>query len=373
MTAPKLASFRLVFVVFAIVASANPSQASTLFGLIDTGELFSSPDQGVTWTVHSTLLVRDAVGLAAGDTSSELYLASRSGVVYRSIDAGVNWTAVGAVSASDVVEMVIRSDLSIVLLTETGSVYVSVNQGTSFSAVAALTGSNFVSLDVTGLSERLYALTRTGEVSESADGGVDWTVTGAIAVSNAVEFRVGAFLWVLTATGDVFQSADDGASWDAVGTLSQTGMTALATDGATLLSSTSAGEVAISTDGANWTWQGVINQLTVTALSTDEPATSSVDPDPTTVVGVSLGTPWPNPARGATAAIFPVLLVQPEAVKLELYDSVGRQIAERDWEYLDAGFHELRWQPPVSEAGVYLARLTTGPGTTAARKWTVFR
>ena len=40
--------------------------ATTLFGLIDTGELDASGDTGDTWQVRSALPVSDAVGLAAG-------------------------------------------------------------------------------------------------------------------------------------------------------------------------------------------------------------------------------------------------------------------------------------------------------------------
>ena len=46
----------------------------------------------------------DASALVAGSSYEVLYLASASGSVYRSTDAGVNWTAVGAVTASDVVD-----------------------------------------------------------------------------------------------------------------------------------------------------------------------------------------------------------------------------------------------------------------------------
>ena len=48
-----------------------PGHASTLFALVDTGELFASDDQGITWTVRSVLPVSDAVGLIAGSSPLE--------------------------------------------------------------------------------------------------------------------------------------------------------------------------------------------------------------------------------------------------------------------------------------------------------------
>ena len=68
--------------------AASSSGATTFFGLINTGELYSSPDQGLTWAIRSSLPVRDAVALSAGASTSQLYLASARGVVYRSPDAG---------------------------------------------------------------------------------------------------------------------------------------------------------------------------------------------------------------------------------------------------------------------------------------------
>jgi hypothetical protein len=142
--------------------------------------------------------------------------------------------------------------------------------------VAALPASNFMSL-CSSVNQRVYALTRTGDVWESTDGGMIWVFKGAVTTPDAIEIEaLGASLYVLTHTGDVFRSTDSGASWLEVGTLSQSGLTALARHGTTLLVSTATGEVATSVDGTIWIWRGVINQLTVTALATDAPATSGV-------------------------------------------------------------------------------------------------
>src|SRR5262245_4259259 len=91
--------FAVVMVVVGLAVSPQPREAgaATLFGLVNTGELYSSANNGVTWSPLSTLPVRDATALAARLTSSDLFMASRSGVMYRSMDGGVNWNAVGAV------------------------------------------------------------------------------------------------------------------------------------------------------------------------------------------------------------------------------------------------------------------------------------
>src|SRR5262245_28310191 len=125
-----------VAILLALAASAPPISAATLLGLINTGELFSSGDGGVTWNPLSTLPVRDAAALAARLSTSDLFLVSRSGSVYRSMDAGASWTAVGAIAAGDLEDLSIKPDGTLLVLTATGSVYSSANLGTTFTPLS---------------------------------------------------------------------------------------------------------------------------------------------------------------------------------------------------------------------------------------------
>jgi hypothetical protein len=358
------------WMVLALLVTAAPSFASTLFGLIDTGELFSSADDGVTWTPLSTLPVRDAAALAARLSASDLFLASRAGSVYRSQDGGASWTAVGAIAASDVVDLGARTDGSLLVLTATGSLYRSADLGASFSALASLTGPDFVSLAYAGTTSKWYSLTRTGEVYESADQGIAWTPKGAIATSDAQRIRtLGSTLYVLTGTGDVYRSTDAAASWTAVGTLSQAGMMGLVRNGSALAAASREGHVATSADGAGWTWRGSMNQLTLTALATDEPVTTGVDEAVST--GVRLGPPYPNPSSGP--ASFALRLESNAEVTLVLHDMAGRVVARRAPQPYEAGWHVASWSPGVTRTGLYFLEIRTDAGLTATRRWVLVR
>ena len=347
-----------------------PAGAATLLGLIDTGELFSSGDNGVTWSALSTLPVHDAVALAARLSSADLFLASRSGSIYRSTDAGASWTAVGALAASDVADMAIRPDGALLVLTATGSLYRSTDLGASFTGLAALTGSNFTGLTFTTPADKYYALSRTGEVYESADGGATWTPKGALAVSDAEKIRaVSSALYVLTGAGDIFRSDDAGASWTAVGTLSQVGMRGLVRNGVGLAAATKEGHVATSADGATWTWRGSMNQLALTGLATDEPATTDVEPGPG--AGRFVTAPYPNPSTGALA--LAVSLEREQAVRLVLYDLGGRRVAERASQRLGAGRQVLEWESGVRRPGLYFLEIEIGSTFSATRRWVVMR
>ena len=354
-----------------VALPGGTAHSATLLGLIDTGELYSSANGGVTWTGVSTLPVRDAVGLQARSTTSELYLASRSGLIYQSLDGGTSWSGVGTVTASDVEDLLVRSDGALMVITASGSVYRSTDLGVSFTGIAALTGSNFVSL-AQRTDTRLYALTRTGEVYESTDLGVNWAAKSAITVANARRIRAfGSVLYVMTETGDIARSADAAASWTVVGTLSQVGMRGLVRYGTTLVAASREGHVASSPDGASWTWQGSINQLALTALATNDPATTGVG-EPPPGGAIALGAPRPNPSRDG-AGVFPIRLERDEVVTLELCDLTGRLVARRAPELVPAGSNQIAWNPGVRRAGLYFARLRGASGTAAAQRWVVLR
>lgn len=354
-----------------LLTSVTSSHAARLFALTNTGELFISANQGISWTIQSTVAVHDAVALQARLTNTDLYMASASGSIYHSSDSGLSWSAVGAPPVSDLVDMTIRGDGDIVILAASGDIYSSADLGATFTPLATLTASNFTSL--TSRSDgRLLALTRTGEVYLSTDGGGSWVAEGVITTSDAVRIRSsGTTLHVMTSTGDDYRSTDSGATWTAVGTISQVGTVALAVDGGTLVVATREGHVATSPDGTTWTWKGSTNQLTLTALDADAPAVTGVG-QPTTP-RLNVGLPWPNPARGGTAMSLGFTLSAPVAVTLRLVDVAGRLVAERPSEAYGEGTHTVVWDPGLPSSGVYFVRLETAQGLIEARRWVVAR
>jgi photosystem II stability/assembly factor-like uncharacterized protein len=357
-----------VILLLALAVGA-PAHAATLLGLIDTGELYTSANGGVSWAGLSTLPVRDAVGLQARFSTSELYLASRSGGVYKSLDGGTSWAAVGTVTAADVSDLLVRSDGAVMLLTASGAIYRSTDQGATFTGIAALAGSDFVSL-TQRTDARLYALTRTGEVYESTDLGVNWTGKSALTVANAVRIRsLGQTLYVMTETGDIARSTDAAATWSVVGTLSQVGMRGLVKNGTTLVAASREGHIATSTDGVSWTWQGSINQLALTALATNAPATTGVE-EPSPPGGVALGEPYPNPSPDG-AGLFPVELDRDGMAVLELCDLAGRVVARRPPDWLPAGAHSVAWNPRPERSGLYFVRLRAAGSVMRERRWVV--
>lgn len=365
-----------LIVVFGVPVGSHPAGAATLFGLVDTGELFASSDNGATWVARAAVPVSDAVAIAAGASEADLCMATRSGLVYRSSDGGLTWAAVGAVAASDVVEMVIRENGDIFLLTEKGTLWRSTDDGATFTAVATLTASNHVSLTIDIKGGVFYALTRTGEVARSTDDGITWNVVGAVTTSDAVAIRfVKPDLYVLTGAGDVAKSADQGTTWIMVGTISQVHMTGLTTNDTDLVAVTEEGLAAASSDAVNWSFVGSINQLTVTAVGNDTPTGTGIGEAVPPLPAFRVRSLWPNPAPGSDNAVTVLFeLGEPGGVALNVYDVAGKRVgkhARRDFDR--SGEYTLRWETGNLASGVYFVQLVTEGGLKAYAKLVIVR
>ncbi len=346
---------------------SGSAAATTLFGLVSTGEVFASTDQGAHWTVRAALPISDAVGVGAGTISSQLFLAGAGGTLFASTDGGTSWAAVGAAPASDVSALVVASNLTLLLLTSSGTIYQSIDQGLDFTAIAAMPSSGFVSLAQSRSNFSFFALQSTGDVWRSTDWGVTWSETGGIPASDAVAVQaVGGALDLMTAAGDVYTSTNSGVTWIGLGTLSQVGMTALTHDGGTLLAGAGTGEVASSTDGRVWTWKGATNQMTLRSLGVDTPVASGVA-GPGARATLRIGALWPNPARCRQTVKVGLTLSANAAVTVALYDVTGRKLADRAVEGFGAGSQTISWDPGIGAAGMYVLRLSTvtGGGTSS--------
>jgi hypothetical protein len=367
MNARHVGACAIALLGLSMLAPAVTANASTLYGLLNTGELYASTDHGATWSARAALPVRDAVALRARSSALELYLAAASGFVGRSNDGGTNWDIAGAVAASDVADLLVLPGGDLLLLTAAGTVYRSADLGGSFTAMAEIGGSGFVALARASTGE-ICALTRTGEVHASGDEGSSWGARSAIPVSDAVDLASASLgLCVLTGTGEIERSTDAGWTWHAIGTLSQVGSRALVPDSTTLVAATREGHVATSPDGQAWTWAGSINQLSLTALAVDTPGSSAVEELPFTACWF-FASPCPNPAP-ASGGVLAFDLAQEDLVEFVLLDATGRVVARRNSVRFSAGAHEFQWAPTPPSAGVYFVRMVTGLHGVQTRRW----
>jgi photosystem II stability/assembly factor-like uncharacterized protein len=335
-----------------------PASGETIFGLVDTGELYASTNGGSSWSFRAPLPARDAVDLVAGSAAGELYLVTETGALHRSTNGGMTWNLLSLFEA--VVAALLEMAGEFHVFTGTLETFRSTDGGVTFTALGTAPASDVVSAARDLFT--LFVLTRTGVVFKSTDHGVTWSVAGVTPpTSEAVEIRIfrGA-LYVLTESGELSRSLDRGASWTTVSTISQVGMCGMATTRTELLATTTVGEVAVTPTGLAWTWRGTIGQLTVRTLGTDIPGVIGIEPsEAPPPPSIALAAPWPNPAHGE---VFLALdLERPGTAAIDLYDALGRKwgtpLAE---ESLPAGRTEIRWSPTGLPRGEYWLRARVG-------------
>lgn len=362
---------RPILAILGGLLMAPAVSAANLFGLVTTGEVFRSTDDGASWTVQGAVPVSDAVELAALPVVDVLVLLTETGTVYRSEDDGESWTATGSAGASDVADMLVRADGSVVAVTRSGTALLSEDEGATFAPVGSVTASDVVSL-TRGGDGALYAVTATGTVSRSDDEGTTWAPVGSVAASDvrAIAAFAGGLV-VMTSTGDLWEGTSDGSSWLLVDTLSQVHMVDLVSSSSGLAAVTREGEVATSSDGSSWSWVGTVNQVYVRALATDESPLGVPETAPGTVPVIALGAPFPNPAHGLATLRMPITLLEAGDVVLELYDATGRRIDRRTATGLDAGRQVVDWSPAATGAGVFWVRARPEVGRPAAARWVV--
>ncbi|PAP77084.1 T9SS type A sorting domain-containing protein [Rubrivirga marina] len=95
------------------------------------------------------------------------------------------------------------------------------------------------------------------------------------------------------------------------------------------------------------------------------------EPSPPGSRAVELGAPYPNPARNGAAVTVPLRVAEPGAVRVAVFDVVGREVAVLHDGPAAAGDLRLTVDTPLA-AGVYVVRATTGAAA-VTRTLTVVR
>jgi len=106
----------------------------------------------------------------------------------------------------------------------------------------------------------------------------------------------------------------------------------------------------------------VLNGVAYTITANWDPVRVVDQPGP---VSPMLLKNFPNPFNDQTRIEFKVQ--KPGPIRLEIFDVAGHRVQSLLNEELDAGRHNVSWQPRSLNAGVYLARLTYAEGAVTLR------
>ena len=119
--------------------------------------------------------------------------------------------------------------------------------------------------------------------------------------------------------------------------------------------------LAVTGDGTSFCLPTASDEL----LAAEVPGATSL-----TVGALALDAPYPNPASGEATVAF--ALPSEGAVRVALYDALGREVAVVAEGTFEAGQHTAKFDASAMPAGVYILRLDA-EGATRTQRMTVVR
>lgn len=329
--------------VLALAVSGTNLYAGT------TGGVYHSTNNGTNWHIDTVGLTSPYVNALAVSATN---LFAGGGGVHHSTDNGTNWHLDTVGLTSPVVYSLAVNGMSLFAGTAM-NVFRSIDNATSWGVVKnGLTNTISVSsLFVSGTN--LFAGTLAAGVFLSTNNGTSWAEAGL------TNFSINAFAASPNGTGGtnlfagtrgkgVFLSTDNGISWTDInfGWPDSTFVSALAISGSNLIAATIPYG---RTHGG--IWKRPLSEITtsVDKLTTEVPVHFGLDQN------------YPNPFNPNTTIEFSLPLKS--FVSLNVYDALGREVANLIREEMNAGTYSRMWNADGLASGIYFYRLQAGTFT----------
>jgi hypothetical protein len=238
-------------------AVASSSDGSKLVAVVNGGNIYTSTNYGVNWTVRATVFGNLAWSSVASSADGTKLVASvNPGFIYTSIDSGANWTQRTASGSRNWTSVASSFDgTKLIACAGNSGTYVSTDSGASWPAglTGLLTWSGVAS---SGNGSNVVSVAQGSQIYTSTNSGVSgsWfpraSNGGWSCVASSAD---GSRLVAGQNTGFLYVSPDFGASWIPNGiSASWTGV-GCSDDGSRMIAVASNGGVYVSLDsGATW-------------------------------------------------------------------------------------------------------------------------
>ncbi|HYF46171.1 MAG TPA: YCF48-related protein [Acidimicrobiales bacterium] len=358
--------------------------ATTGFAVGEGGVLLSTTDGGATWTAR-TLAADDLEGIDFNPSGTVGIIATDDGYVFRSVDGGATWV-LGYTGAGDLRGVDWADDAVVWVAGRDGDSAVSTDGGQTWTYRS--TGSSDRTEGVAAVSaQEAWVVNRSGEIRHTDNGGATWAnqPSGTGDDLNDVQMLDAQTGYIAGGAG-VLKTTNGGATWAAVYGGESEGLFFLDADTGWVVGE--AGGIWFTDGGgSSWTLQpsGVGSALidvhfptTGVGWAVGEGGTIVKFAAPTTATepgaapgGFVLSEAQPNPFASATRLTLAV--AEAQAVRVEVFDGLGRRVATLHDGVLDAGPHPLVFDATALPAGIYAVRATGAAGGLATRRLVVAR
>jgi photosystem II stability/assembly factor-like uncharacterized protein len=376
----------------AVVTSFASNSQGQIFAGGGASGLYRSSDNGLTWAPLTLKPTNFGTRAIAIDSSGWIFLGGDFGVS-RSTDNGVNWTRknVGFEDTlfSHVTSLVVNHNGYIFAAVEQWGLYRSTNRGDSWQPCAK----SFQSLTVTCLVNdswgNLYVGTqsvfRYGGFFVSNNNGDSWTgpmfwgktVTSAVVNSAGIVLVATQIPWMLyrwTNLGLTWDTLSTNAQICLLGVNSSDHLFGIAPRNPPDIGRYTSGVLKSTDKGSSWVSlnQGLPDTTSIVSMFVapngyvflgtsgqgiyrSSQRTTSVAVYQSTIAAFSLGQNYPNPFNPSTTIRYE--LTTPAFVSMNIFNTLGQEVALLVNEQKAAGIYQIRWNPSNVPSGIYFCRL----------------
>jgi hypothetical protein len=205
--------------------------AHNILAVSETGELYRSVNQGMSWDSRGNIPVSAARAVWA--ITGLTFVITASGDFYQREESGT-WSLLGNVGASDCVDLVPKPSGGWLVFTHSGDCWDVTTNPFSKSLVGNIGSSSMAA--ATSLTTSVIAVTEEGDVSRSVSGGTNWSWVGSVSQLTAVGLaNKSSNIYLTTHTGDIARSTNQGSDWTGQGTVNQIGIKGITSDTLTLI------------------------------------------------------------------------------------------------------------------------------------------
>ncbi len=273
-------------------AVASSSDGSKLVAVVNGGNIFTSTNYGVNWTVRAGGL--GSLGWSSVASSADgmkLVAAVNPGFIHTSTDAGTNWTQRPGAGSRNWTSVASSLDgTKLIACAANVGVFVSTDSGATWPALPSLSGAfSWSGVASSGNGSNVVAIIQGLQIYTSATNGVSgswipresnraWTCIASSADGSRLVAGVNA--------GFLYVSPDYGVTWVPNGITANWTSVSCSDDGARMIAVSNGGGVYVSTD-SGMTWQQRPNLPTSVTIYSG----AAVSGDGSTMVAVANSNP----------------------------------------------------------------------------------
>ncbi|MEW6195014.1 MAG: T9SS type A sorting domain-containing protein [Bacteroidota bacterium] len=327
------------------------SHGSELFAIVGINNIYSSVDDGVTWTSKSNIALANGAVMSLVSNGSALYAVTNRNSVFKSNDSGSTWTQIDINYSSAQVlgfDFAAVGNKMVFCAVNLGS-FISADGGANWSLInpSIIIGSvHAFNNEIYGSTYGMYKLVSDTSWAKIQSGfpsgiGLSGSTKGTISLGNKL-FTY--YSDVVSLSSKIFTSEDNGNNWSEVGNDLPSATT------------TSLNDFIDATPQYLYCYIYSIFSAGATGVYRYPLSITSVENEGNEIpLEFSLSQNYPNPFNPSTTISYKLLAAS--HVSLKVYDILGKEVVTLIDEELPGGNYYYTWDASGIASGVYLYRL----------------